>query len=137
MPANFAAPVPPGAARTYSVESHTLTGFTPRGKYAPAGEAISRYRYSLAGRTPSAGSVANMNGRRYSDVLATRRGNPLVVDVEQLGDRLHEQLRRQLGHREALGGPVANRAALASTGTTTMLPSGCRYALSPSKIAWP
>jgi len=29
LPANFASPVPPGAARTYSVDSQTDTGFTP------------------------------------------------------------------------------------------------------------
>ena len=28
-PAHFAAPVPPGAARVYSVDSHTFTGFMP------------------------------------------------------------------------------------------------------------
>src|ERR1700757_3186219 len=35
-------------------------------KYAPAGEAITRNRYCLAGRTPSPDSVAKTNGRRYN-----------------------------------------------------------------------
>jgi hypothetical protein len=42
LPPNFAAPVPPGLARTYSVDSHTLTGLMPPLKYAPAGLAITR-----------------------------------------------------------------------------------------------
>ncbi|COX94660.1 Uncharacterised protein [Mycobacterium tuberculosis] len=42
MPPNLAAPVPPGQARTYSVETQTLTGAMPPLKYAPAGEAINR-----------------------------------------------------------------------------------------------
>jgi len=33
-------------------------------KYAPTGEAITRYRYSIEGRTPRKTSLAYANGRR-------------------------------------------------------------------------
>ena len=64
MPPHLAVPVPPSADRVYSVLSHTSIDFSPPLKYGPAGDAISAYRYSADGRTPSPTSVASMNGRR-------------------------------------------------------------------------
>lgn len=67
MPPVLASPMPPGTARTRSSETQMDTGRTPPGKYAPAGEAMTRNRYSLAGFTPRPTSVPIMKGRRYSD----------------------------------------------------------------------
>jgi hypothetical protein len=61
----LASPVPPTAARTYSSDSHTVTGRTSPGKNGVTGKAMSRNRYSLAGRMPTWASVAIMKGRRY------------------------------------------------------------------------
>src|SRR5699024_4865897 len=115
---------PPGAARVYSVDNHTLTGLTPPAKYDPAGDAISVYTYSAAGAfTPSPTDVEIMNGRRYSDAspsegthlrsaLASSRNDPRNSSSGSAG----------MAIRRA---EVRNRSAFASGRKAAIVPSGC------------
>jgi len=64
VPPHFTAPVPPGAARVRSCDTHTDTALSFDLKYEPTGEAITRKRYSDDDLTPRKTSLANMKGRR-------------------------------------------------------------------------
>ena len=65
MPPVLAAPVPPGAAREYSSESHTDSARGVAPKYAVAGQAMTQNRYSSDGRVnPNPRWVAIIIGRR-------------------------------------------------------------------------
>src|ERR1700757_4932630 len=94
-------------------------------KYAPAGEAITRNRYCLAGRTPSPGSVAKTNGRRYS------ASSPPALGTQALSTAMSWQ--RDPTKRSSGSSGIASRraddrilAALASARNETMEPSAQR-----------
>jgi hypothetical protein len=125
LPPHFAVPVPPSAARVYSVESHTSIGFTPPAKYGPD-RRRDQHVQVFGRRAHAQPDLGGQHERpQVERVLAARGGHPLVVDGEQLGDRRQEQLVGQLRHREAARG-AAEPAAFASGRNEAIEPSCLR-----------
>ena len=105
--------------------SHTSTGFTPPGKYGPAGEAITQYRYSADGRTPSPTSAATMNGRRYIDSSPPAGG----THSRSTSSSSASEARNSSSGSCAIASRAAdarNRAAFASGRNEAIDPSGWR-----------
>ena len=106
------------------MHSHTSTGLSPPGKYAPAGDAMTQYRYSADGRTPRPTSVAIAKGRRYIDSSPPAGG----IQARSTASSSDSEARKSSSGSGAIPSRTAdvrNRDAFASGRKDATDPSGC------------
>ena len=134
MPPHLTAPVPPGAARVYSCDSHTVTGLgapVPP-KYDAAGEAMTQNRYSPDGwLTPRPRWVAIRNGRRYR--LFPSPPGTQSRSWPTSSSRARTKVSSGSSGMAIRRADRLNRAALASGRNMVIDPLAWRYAFRPSK----